>query len=250
MERSALEVEARVEATHWWFVGRRELLARVLEGLPRVAGRRILDVGTGTGANLRLLNDLMIGEVEGVDLSDDAIRYCQEKELGIVRKGDIRDLPFEESGFHLVLAADVLEHVEDDHQAASELYRVLKPDGTAIVTVPAFESLWGLQDEVSHHKRRYRLHSLRRTLEGAGFHVQEAFYFNSLLFAPIWIARQAIRLCRVKLASENEFNSRLMNSILTAVFRCDVRLAPRLRPPFGVSIFAQATKRRLEIQRQ
>ena len=108
------------------------------------------------GTNLRLLQELGICRTaRGLDLSDDAIRWCAEKGLGTVEKGDVCNLPFGEASFELVLATDIIEHVDDDLQAITEIRRVLAPGGTAIITVPAFQSLWGLQDDVAHHKRRY-----------------------------------------------------------------------------------------------
>ena len=50
---------------------------------------------------------------------------------------------------------DILEHLDDDAKGISEFYRVLSKGGMLILTVPAFKFLWGIQDEVTAHKRRY-----------------------------------------------------------------------------------------------
>ena len=242
METSAQAVEARVEADHWWFRGRRQLLAAMIRELGIQRDARTLDVGSGTGANLRLLAELGFERVLGLDRSEEAIRYCGEKALPPVEHGDLCELPFAEGDFDLVIATDVLEHVEDEARAVGELRRVLRPGGRLIVTVPAFQSLWGLQDRVSHHKRRYRRRELEARLREGGLEVARSFYFNYLLFAPIWLARQLLRLLRIELASENEINTSLLNSILARVFSWDVRSAPHLRPAFGVSILALAQR--------
>jgi hypothetical protein len=70
----------------------------------------------------------------------------------------------------------------------------------------------------------------------------ESFYFNYLLFAPIWLARRAIRYARIDLRSEGEVNTQTLNFILKGIFTADVWTAPRLRPPFGVSILVLAEK--------
>jgi SAM-dependent methyltransferase len=236
------EVEAEVEAFHWWFVGRRQLLRRQIDRLGLTRGSPVLDVGTGTGSHLRLLREMAFTRVQGVDCSPEAIRFCAAKGLGEVRQGDICCLPFPDNSFRLVLATDVIEHVDDDATAVAELHRVLAPGGTALITVPAFPSLWGLQDVVGRHKRRYRLGPLRSLVERAGLRTRESFYFNYLLFAPIWMARQVIRLFNIQLKSENQVNNRWLNRLFTGIFSLDVASSPWLCPPFGVSILLAAVK--------
>jgi len=248
MNLAVYAVEAEVEETHWWFVGRRHLFGRETAGLGLSREASILDVGTSTGTNLRMLAELGYHRVVGLDLNDEAIRFCAEKGLGAVRRGDVCDLPFEDASLDLVLATDIIEHVEDDKIALSEIARVLAPGGRTVITVPAFQSLWGLQDEVSHHKRRYRLPVLRNAIKSAGLHPVRCFYFNYLLFVPIWLARQILRVFNIKISSESQVNTRLLNRLLSRVFELDVRTARWLAPPFGVSIFLLAEKP-IEIER-
>ena len=118
-----------------------------------------------------------------------------------------------------------------------------------MTTVPAFPSLWGLQDVKSHHYRRYRMAPFLRLIEQSGLVIEKKFHFNYLLFAPIYAARQVINLLDIKLGSENEVNSPALNRLLGLVFRLDVRTAPFIKPPFGVSILALVHRPR-EGQRQ
>jgi len=244
MLRATFEVESRVEATHWWFVARRELFAREIAraGIPLSA--RVLDIGTSTGTNLRMLKDLGFRDVTGLDATEEAIRFCAEKGLGTVRQGDVCRMPFADGSFDLVLATDIIEHVEDDLPALKEIARVLAPSGQALITVPAFSSLWGLQDDVAMHKRRYRLGELVARVTSAGLRPGCSYYFNYILFAPIWLARQLIRLLRIRLNSENELNSPLINRVLLWIFRLDVATARRVSPSFGVSALVVAERPR------
>lgn len=242
MELTTYEAEARLEADHWWFVTRRRLFAREIKRLGIRSDAHVLDVGTSTGTNLRLLRDEGFHQVEGLDFSADAIRFCAEKGLGQVRQGDIRSLPFDDHSFDLVLATDIVEHVDEDALAISEILRVTRPGGYVLFTVPAFQSLWGLQDDVSHHKRRYRRSHFNRLLQDAGFSVERSYYFNFFLFAPIWLARQLIRRTGASIKSENDLNNPVINGVLGAVFEIDCRLAPFLNVPFGVSIFSLARR--------
>jgi ubiquinone/menaquinone biosynthesis C-methylase UbiE len=159
-----------------------------------------------------------------------------------VRKGDVCALPFADASYDLVCATDVIEHVDDDELALAEISRVLRPGAYALLTVPTFASLWGLQDERAQHKRRYRLAELVARVEAAHLVAIRFYYFNYLLFVPIWTARQIIRLAAIRLGSENEVNTPAINRLLTAIFRFDCLTAPRLRPPFGVSALIAAQK--------
>jgi SAM-dependent methyltransferase len=242
MEYATYAAEAEAEATHWWFVGRRTLFRRLLARHAGDRDARVLDVGTSTGTNLRLLADMGYRDVTGLDMSPEAIRFCADKGLPPVREGSITAMPFADASFDVVLATDVVEHVDEDQRAVDEVARVLRPGGTALFTVPAFQSLWGLQDEVSHHKRRYRRAGFRALVDRAGFAVVDQFYFNYLLFAPIWLARRLIPLLAPDAKSETELNPPLINRLLLGVMQLDVATAPWLRPPAGVSYLVLARK--------
>src|SRR5205085_10654997 len=146
-----------------------------------------------------MLQDLGFRQVTGLDSSDEAIRFCAEKQLRTVHRGDVCALPFEREEFNLVLATDLLEHVSEENLALREIARVLKPGGCALITVPAFQSLWGLQDEVARHLRRYCLPPIKQLVEAAGLQPVRCFYFNYLLFMPIWAARRIMRALDIKL---------------------------------------------------
>ena len=242
MDTSTYAVEAQVEAIHWWFVARRRLFANLIARQKLPPDAHVLDVGTSTGTNLRLLKELGFRNRQGLDVSDEAISWCARKGLGTVRKGDVCNLPFADGAFQLVLATDIIEHVDDDLRAVNEIRRVLAPGGVAILTVPAFKSLWGLQDERARHKRRYVKRDLLRLVGEAGLASCESFYFNYLLFVPIWFARQIIEFFRIKLDSENQMNTPLLNRVLTWIFLLDVATARSVHPPFGVSILVVAKR--------
>jgi len=233
----------RVEQSHWWHIGRRRIIASFVEDIcRRVSDRRprILDVGCGTGANLLLLSKY--GDAEGVDISEDALAFCRERGLDKVRLGAAETLPYEDGTFDLVTALDVVEHLDDDLAGLTELWRVLRPGGRVLLFVPAFMFLWGLQDDVSHHRRRYRLPELRRVLERAGFEIERTTYANITFFLPILVGRQLMRLTGIKAESENNINVPALNGVFGRLLGAESWILRYMNLPFGVSGLCVAKK--------
>ena len=236
MKEHTYPIMFRVEQAHWWYTGRRKILAGFVEEICRqVTDRRprILDVGCGTGANLLMLSEY--GEAEGVDISEDALAFCRERGLDKVRLGAGEKLPYEDGTFDLVTALDVVEHMDDDLAGLREMRRVLRPGGRVLLFVPTFMFLWGLQDDVSNHRRRYRLPELRRVLEQAGFEIERTTYANITFFLPILVVRQLMRLTGLKADSENDINVTALNGVLGSVFGAESWLLRFMNLPFGVS---------------
>jgi SAM-dependent methyltransferase len=115
MQQHTYAIMRKVEDTHWWFAGRRRILKGLLHQIvseSASARPRILDVGCGTGANLELLGEF--GDAEGVDVSPEALSFCQDRGLKKVHLGAAEKLPFEDKSFDIVTALDVIEHLDDD----------------------------------------------------------------------------------------------------------------------------------------
>jgi SAM-dependent methyltransferase len=237
-----------VEDVHWWFVARRRILLTILNrylGASTAGGFRILDVGCGTGTMLTYL--ARFGNAEGVDIDAEAVGYCHDRGLQQVTQSAADSLPFDNDTFELVTALDVIEHIDDDLGALREIRRVLRPGGRLLLTVPAYRFLWGRQDEINLHKRRYVALEVRKRLQSAGFDVQRLTYMNTLLFPAI----AAIRLIRHVLPAPAEPPSdfafpapRPLNVLLSAVFGAERYVLSRFDIPFGVSILALAQRPR------
>jgi len=237
---------SEIEDTHWWFRGRREIFTRLLAPFEHRA-LSILDIGFGTGAMLTFLQ--RYGHVTGMDMSVDAIRFARTRCDAPMLLGDITALPVETASIDLVTAFDIVEHVPDDRAAFAELARVCRPGGHMLATVPAFQFLWGNQDVVSHHQRRYTLGELEKHVRAAGFVPRRLSYFNAILFPAVAAVRVARRL-RGERRPQGEVKSDFtmtkpgfVNDTLTRVFAAEGRWLARWRLPVGVSIVCLAERR-------
>lgn len=240
MDRETYEIEAKVEQSHWWFRVRRKLLGRLVSALAPALPERatILDVGCGTGANMDVLS--APGRViVGVDRSPVPLQLQHESGASerTLTQADALALPFADRSFDLVLALDMLEHLEQDLLGAAELFRVCRPRGAAVIFVPALEALWGIQDDVSHHFRRYTPSELRGVLGGAGFEIERLTFFNTILFPAIFAARLGLKVYRPKtIANENQIGGPLANAIMERIFGLEPRIIENRDLPFGVSL--------------
>jgi SAM-dependent methyltransferase len=243
MKEHTYPIMFRIEQSHWWYTGRRKILTSFVEDIcRRVTDRRprILDVGCGTGANLLMLSEF--GDAEGVDVSEDALAFCRERGLKNVKLGAAEQLPYEDDTFDLVTALDVVEHLDDDLAGLSEMRRVLRPGGRVLLFVPTFMFLWGLQDDVSNHRRRYRMPELERVLEQAGFEIERTTYANITFFMPILAMRKLMRLTGIKAESENNINVSALNGVLGRVLGAESFVLRYMNIPFGVSGLCVARK--------
>src|SRR2546423_3968576 len=243
MQQHTYSIMYEVEERHWWFVGRRRIIDSFMSAICREIGKlkpRILDVGCGTGANLQML--AKYGAAEGVDISSEALEFCRARGLSKVKQGAAESLPYEAASFDLVTGLDVVEHLDDDVMGLREMRRVLRPGGRALLFVPAFMFLWGVQDDISHHRRRYSMSELKRSVREAGLTVERACYANITFFLPILIGRVLMRITGIRPSSENNITIGALNGILGKIFGSEGWWLQRLSFPFGVSIVCVARR--------
>lgn len=235
----------QVEETHWWYLGRRRIVRSLVERIRTTLNNqepRILDVGCGTGANLKML--AACGTAEGVDISPQAVEFCRERGLDSVKLGAIEHLPYDDESFEIVTALDVVEHLDDDVAGLREIRRVLRADGRLLLFVPAFMFLWGVQDDVSNHRRRYTMPRLLNAVQAAGFSIEWSSYANISFFLPVLVVRSVMRWLGLRAATEYGINISLMNGPFSQLFAAERFVLERGRLPFGVS--AVCIARRVE----
>lgn len=243
MDLHTYEILYRIEETHWWHAARRRIVIDWIE--ERYVGRHdlsVLDAGCGTGLLLQQIAGL--GSVQGVDLSEEALEFCRMRGISQVRRADVTDLPFADESFDVVTALDVLEHLDEDGLALREWRRVLKPGGRVFIFAPAHTWLWSLQDDVSHHRRRYTARTLREVVESSGLAVERLSYVSTFLLPVIFLGRQWLKL-RLKFRTantENDLHPEWSNGILRAIFSSEIPVLRRMNMPIGASLLCVATK--------
>ena len=240
MEPSAYLDMAAVEDRHWWFTGRRKILAAMIVRMGLRPGTEILELGSGTGGNLPMLS--RFGAVTGVEMDVMAQEISQARcPSADVRAGRLPDeLSMADRRFGLICLFDVLEHIEDDAATLRTIKAHLAPDGVFLLTVPAHQALFGPHDIELHHKRRYAREELRTKLLAAGFTVERLSYINSALFPLAWILRWFDKILGQERPTGTGLPSRLVNQVLGAIFGAEAVILPRCNLPFGLSLIAIA----------
>jgi SAM-dependent methyltransferase len=257
MNPEQLRLNARIEDEHWWFVGRRRILARLADRLvPAGPENLVIDVGCGTGANLAAVAQQRRGV--GIDTSPEAVALARQRFAHVeFRLGDaLVDLADVLPAARLVLLTDVLEHVRDDFALFSGLLAALSPGAWFIVTVPADPALWSAHDESHLHYRRYTRERFQRIWRDLAVDVPLVSAFNSRLYLPIKAVRTLNRR-RGRAAGQAGTDlflpPRPINRLLTALYASEgARLERALaggRAPYaaGVSLLAVVRRRAGEI---
>ena len=243
MSPEAYTEMAQAQAAHWWYAARRQILRSQVSRLNLPAGADILEIGSGTGANLDLLAEF--GDVVALEMKAEAIALAEKRLGGAGRHVTMRqgrcpeDLSSLTQQFDLICLFDVLEHIEQDTVSLARLALLLKPGGKLMLTVPAYQWMWGPHDVHVHHKRRYSKQVLLGRCANAGLSISRISHFNTLLF-PLAVLGRMFE----KITGKNTQATRLppgpVNALLRRVFALERHLLPRMQLPFGLSLLLLA----------
>ncbi|WP_323099731.1 class I SAM-dependent methyltransferase [Intrasporangium sp. YIM S08009] len=230
MEGTEVRKLAQLEDEHWWYRERRHLLARAITGL---APGRAIDIGAAGGGNTRVLREHGWDAV-ALEYGADGAAVAHERGLATLR-GDATNLPLASDSLDLVVAFDVLEHLQDDDAAVAEVRRILRPGGTYLVAVPADPRLWSSHDVAVDHVRRYTREGLVDLLDRGGFEVADVRSWNVLL-RPVVAMRR-----RTSSGSDLEDLNPVVNLGLRAIITAERYLPVGGLP--GVSLLVRAQPR-------
>jgi SAM-dependent methyltransferase len=241
MKQEFAEKYGDLQRWHWWFRGRQRIVEAVLHReLNGLSPRTIASLGCGPADGLQWLIPLAgsNGRVLGLDLDPVHARRMVHVDYIV---GKLETTPLASGAFDVVLALDVLEHLNDDTGGLREAARLVKSGGLLLLTVPALPSLWGQQDVVSHHYRRYTKPTLRRVFAEVQLPDPSITYFNTLLLPPVAVIRWLRAGQGLTRGSRSDFDWNRpgwINDILAAIFAVERHVIRRMPIPIGVSLLA------------
>jgi SAM-dependent methyltransferase len=245
----------RAEERHAWYIGLRDTIARVLRH-PRFAlppAPRVLDAGCGTGANLRLLDQLLAPSLlAGFDRSTTALSVARAKVPHAHLWIDDLCLPAAACApLDLVLSMDVfcIPGVDRARPGLERLVSQLRPGGLLLLNLPALEWLRSEHDVATHVRERYTGSQVGRVLTDLGLTIELLSYRVCLMFPVVAATRLARRrgpanrqVSEVR-SDLHHIPGPIANALLLATLRLENRaLAAGFRWPWGSSVFAVGRK--------
>lgn len=222
MEKFLYDEMYNLEASYWWFVGKRKIIQCLLGrhyGLNKKS--RIIDLGCGTGITLECLQNF--GNTYGLDHSETALNFSRARGHRRLVQADIYNLPFPANSFDLAIISDFLEHLDDDYKALAEVTRIMKQEGLLYISVPALNLLWGTQDSLAHHKRRYSISRLRQLMVRNKLEIVKITFTNFFIFPFVAVIR-------------------MLKKLLIMIYDIEANLLKIVNLPIGVSIICVAKK--------
>lgn len=238
------------EASSFWFNVRNKIICQtIIRYLPPSSD--IIEVGCGTGFVSSAIKKLGY-TVDCADLFPKALSFCMKRNAGrhffIL---NLEDVLFIEE-YDAVCAFDVIEHIQDDQLALTNMHKILKNEGYVFITVPACPSLWSAGDVIAEHKRRYTMKELTEKVENAGFKICKISYFMSLLFPLLYTRRKISSLlmkdsnCSDQIREDcmGQLNPNpLLNKLLYTIFSIEPLLLRHMNLPIGGSLLCVAQKK-------
>ena len=243
MVDAQLEFDAlRREESSWWAITRRKLLRdAVVQAVHSKREACILDFGCSAqlefddSPTMRVLN-------AHNSLPALAFRQIQGTRNLVCTRSE--ELALASNSFDAVVAGDVLQSLPDDSIALRELRRVLKDGGSLCLTVPAYTWLWGEEDEVRGHQRRYTASELRRKLNNCGFEISRVSYLVAAGFLPSMIERIGKNIFRksIVLRRTSADTPAWANVGMVLLLDCERQLIRFINLPFGTRLVCWARK--------
>lgn len=243
MDKGFEAIYHSLEDENWWFKARQDFVLRFLKMNDISKESRLLDIGCGGGALLQVLAFSGYTDTYGVDVSPEAVAFARAKGITNVRIADAQEKQdFQEGFFDVIIAMDILEHLQNPERALQEWQRLLKNDGILLIFVPAFQLLWSQHDVINHHKTRYTKKRLFDLARNVNFKPNLYSYWNFMMFVPYLLLLKIKNYAGHRLVVLKR-NRVFVNELLKIILFIENALIMRgAYFPFGVSFMASFKK--------
>ena len=178
---------AALEERSWWFKYRATVVEFIINRYMN-KGDMIWDVGAGNGYTTLFIQNKGYC-VATLEPSFEACRNAQKRGIMNIHCGTLDREGIIDGSMESIMVLDVIEHIEDDSGFLKLMYDKLSSGARALITVPAFMSLWSSNDVDACHFRRYTIPQLRELCVKSGFTVVYENYFMRFCFIPVYIIR-------------------------------------------------------------
>jgi SAM-dependent methyltransferase len=246
MEPREYELMFELERHHWWFQSRLAMIERLLDRhvwpqLDDSSGNRprLVDLGCGTGMFLERRRAHC--RTVGLDFSRQALALCRRNGLDALAQADATRLPLADACADVLTAFDLIEHVNDDRSLIAESWRILRPGGFLMATVPAHPAMWSGHDVSLHHMRRYRRRQFEALFTSTPDRRWQTIRMTSS-FTTVFVPTVLLRITRRAVVdggvqrSDTRPTPPWMNRILLALHRPEIAWLGRFNLPTGVSL--------------
>jgi SAM-dependent methyltransferase len=176
---------------HPWWQARARLVLSALQKYNITPPASLAEVGCGWGTNLELLEKENY-RITGFDISRSILELIDFPERNLVEMDLLQPLPPEHGHFDALLALDVIEHLDDDRSAVCRMAELLRPNGLAIVSVPALPELFSEFDAIQGHRRRYLPETLAAAFAGSGLNVRKIFFWGAWMIPVLRHTRRRV----------------------------------------------------------
>lgn len=228
------------------FFGPRDFFRNSLlvgEVLKRKKIGKLLDFGCGSG-NLLLRLAAKGFDCTGMDASELAIKFLNQKisakNLSNVKLelGTDETLINKPDRYDVIVSGETIEHIENDSRLAKSFFNLLNQDGICVISTPAHQSLWDINDDFSSHFRRYETEELNQKFIDAGFTIETSYYWGYPL-ALFWHRQVYNRLISKKINNQVNYSKKSLFSSLSK----NTKFTQLLSLPFNFDTLFNWTKR-------
>lgn len=246
MDQNLLSRYDKLGQYYWWLVAKYKTILKLTAKFTKIKKNKIniLDIGCASGGFLEKFGKFLEQNrnyklnLYGIDIvKNQELSKKKKIKFYLIKKGE--KYPFPKNSFNIITLIDVLEHIKNERFVLKEIYRILKRDGYIVLSVPAYQFLWGKHDQIYKHFRRYTKSRITHLLEKNSFKILKATYFQSCFIFPLWFYR--------KFFSKNNSDDfliipKILNNILTKVLLLEGWVSEYISLPFGSTIICIAKR--------